>query len=197
MKLQRTFIYIAGVFFAVGFAASQAAAGTGVPGCSIGPIGPIQIEVNQLRAGGKTVVTSPGDTTKVTAKARMLTGTAPSGATMDVTLTIEIRDGAIPTNCIDADVGTLLATLTFNATSFQGATDANPGATANANTIIGETNAPASSVATYFRCKSNAGVVVTQGEVGTSGADMNLDTTTINSGDTVDLTDWDIVLPEA
>ena len=111
--------------------------------------------------------------------------------------TIEIRDGTIPTNCIDADVGTLLATLTFSATSFQGATDANPGATANANSITGETNAPASSVATYFRAKSNAGVVVTQGEVGTSGADMNLDTTTINSGDTVDLTDWDIVHPEA
>jgi hypothetical protein len=93
MKLQRTFIYIAGVFFAVGFAASQAAAGTGIPGCSDGPIGGIQIEVNQLRAGGKTIVTSPGDTTKVTSKARILKGTAPSGTTIDSTLTIEIRDG--------------------------------------------------------------------------------------------------------
>ena len=111
--------------------------------------------------------------------------------------TIEIRDGAIPANCIDADAGTLLATLTFSATAFQGATDANPGATANANSITGETNAPASSVATYFRTKDNAGVVITQGEVGTSGADMNLDTTTINAGDTVDLTDYDVVMPEA
>jgi len=93
MKLQRIFIYIAGVFFAVGFAASQAAAGTGVPGCSQGPIGPISIEVNALRAGGKTVVTSPNDTTKVTAKARILKGTAPSGTTIAATLSIEAKDG--------------------------------------------------------------------------------------------------------
>ena len=109
--------------------------------------------------------------------------------------TIEIRDGAIPANCIDADVGTLLATLTFNATAFQGATDANPGATANANTIIGESNAVAGT-AQYFRCKNNAGVVITQGEIGTAGADMNLDTVTIATDDTVDLSDWDINLPE-
>jgi len=96
MKLQRTFIYIAGVFFAVGFAASQAAAGTGVPGCSAGPTpnpGIMEIEVNALRAGGKTVVTSPNDTTKVTAKARILKGTAPSGTTIAATLSIEAKDG--------------------------------------------------------------------------------------------------------
>ncbi len=94
MKLQRTFICIAGVFFAVGFAASQAAAGTGTPGCgTVGPIGIMEIEVNALRAGGKTIVTSPNDTTKVTAKARILKGTAPSGTTMVSTLTIEAETG--------------------------------------------------------------------------------------------------------
>jgi hypothetical protein len=97
MKLQRTFIYIAGVFFAVGFAASQAAAGTGVPGCSAGPVPPdegiMEIEVNQLRAGGKTVVTSPNDTTRVTAKARILKGTAPSATILLSTLSIEAKDG--------------------------------------------------------------------------------------------------------
>ena len=35
MKLQRTVIGFAGVFFAVGFGASQAGAGTGVTGCDI------------------------------------------------------------------------------------------------------------------------------------------------------------------
>ena len=110
--------------------------------------------------------------------------------------TIEIRDGAIPANCIDADVGTLLATLTFSATSFQGATDANPGATANANSITGESSATAGT-AQYFRCKSNAGVVIIQGEVSTAGADMNLDSVTIATGDTVNLSDWDVALPEA
>jgi len=110
--------------------------------------------------------------------------------------TCEIRSGVEPTNCIDADTGTLLAVLTFSATAFQAATDANPGATANANAITGEASAPAGGTAGHFRAKNNAGVVVTQGSVGTSGADMNLDTVTINLGDTVDLSDWDITLPE-
>ena len=100
MKLQRTITCIAGVFFAVGFAASQAAAGTGVPGCgTIGvgdpPEGILKIEVNALRAGGKTIVTSPNDTTKVTSKARILKGTAEGGTTMATTLTIEVFDGAV------------------------------------------------------------------------------------------------------
>ncbi len=96
MKLQRTFICIAGVFFAVGFAASQAAAGTGTPGCgTTGPIGIMEIEVNALRAGGKTIVTSPNDTTKVTSKARILKGTAPAGTTMVTTLSIEAFTGGV------------------------------------------------------------------------------------------------------
>jgi hypothetical protein len=93
MKLQRTFICIAGVFFAIGFVAFQAAAGTGTPGCSADGIADMEIEINQLRAGGKTVVTSPNDTTKVTSKARILKGTALSGTTLDTTLTIEAITG--------------------------------------------------------------------------------------------------------
>jgi hypothetical protein len=93
MKLQRTFIYIAGVFFAVGFAASQAVAGTGTGFCSGNGVSEMEIEINALRAGGKTIVTSRNDTTKVTAKARILKGTAPAGTTIDTTLKIESFDG--------------------------------------------------------------------------------------------------------
>ena len=94
MKLQRTFVCITGFFFAVGFAASQAGAGVPPTWCS-SPDNPaiMEIEVNALRAGGKTIVTSPNDTTKVTAKARILKGTAESGTTIDTTLTIEAYDG--------------------------------------------------------------------------------------------------------
>ena len=97
MKLQRTFICIAGVFFAVGFTASQAAAGSGTPGCGVtGDEGFMKIEVNALRAGGKTVVTSPNDTTKVTAKARILKGTADKDTTMATTLLIQaFIDGVV------------------------------------------------------------------------------------------------------
>jgi hypothetical protein len=63
----------------------------------------MEIEINALRAGGKTVVTSPNDTTKVTAKARILKGTALSGYTIDTTLTIEAYDGDV---LIDTQVAT-------------------------------------------------------------------------------------------
>jgi hypothetical protein len=108
MKLQRTFICIAGVFIAVGFAASQAGAGTGVPGCSAG-VAQMEIEVNALRAGGKTLVTSPNKTQKVTAKARILKGTAPKGTTLDTVLTIEaVVDGVVDSS---ASTGESLITL--------------------------------------------------------------------------------------
>ncbi len=94
MKLQRKFICIASVFFAVGFAASQAAAGVGVPGCSAGPA-EMEIEVNALRAGAKTVAFGPNQTRDVTAKARILKGTAESSTTIVTTLTIEAFDGAV------------------------------------------------------------------------------------------------------
>ena len=96
MKLLSTIIYITAVFTAIGFTASQAGAKTPVPWCTDSTgLGFMKIEVNALRAGGKTVVTSPNDTTKVTAKARILRGTAESGTTIVTTLTIEAFDGAV------------------------------------------------------------------------------------------------------
>jgi hypothetical protein len=86
MKLQRTFICVASVFIAVGFAASQAGAG-GNGQCDF------EIEVNALRAGAKTVAFGPNQSTSVTAKARILKGTAPSGTVIDTTLTIDAVDG--------------------------------------------------------------------------------------------------------
>jgi hypothetical protein len=87
MKLQRSFIFLAGVFFAVGFAASQASAGVGPTGC------PFVIEVNALRAGARSIAAGPNQTTNVTAKARILKGTAVSGTTIATTLQIEAVDG--------------------------------------------------------------------------------------------------------
>ena len=96
MMLLRTIICITGVSIAVGFTASQAGAGGHLPGCSgLGGVGFMEIEVNALRAGGKTVVTSPNDTTKVTSKARILKRTAESSTTIVTTLTIEAFDGAV------------------------------------------------------------------------------------------------------
>ncbi len=84
MLLQRVFICITGVFFAVGFAAPQASAGP-PPDCSL------SIEINALRGGSPTV--SVNGTKAITAKARISKGTADSGTTIDVTLRIDAVDG--------------------------------------------------------------------------------------------------------
>ena len=86
MKLQRTFIYIAGVFFAIGFAESQA----GVPPP---PMCELAIEINALRAGARFIQAGSNQTRDVTAKARIVKGTAQPGTTIDMQLTIEAIDG--------------------------------------------------------------------------------------------------------
>jgi hypothetical protein len=87
MKSQRTFTFIAGVFFAVGFAASQASAGAPSTECDF------TIEVNALRAGARTIAWGPNQATSVTTKARILKGTALRGTTIATTLEIQAIDG--------------------------------------------------------------------------------------------------------
>jgi hypothetical protein len=93
MKLQRTFICIAGVFFAIGFAASQAGAGVGPDYCADAEENAMAIEINALRAGARTVITGANQTTDVTSKARIKKGTAVSGTTLVTELTIEAVTG--------------------------------------------------------------------------------------------------------
>jgi hypothetical protein len=83
MKLQRTLSCITGVLMAVGFAASQASAGTG-PEC------PLTIEINALRGGSPTVTV--GATKNITSKARIAKGSAPDGTVIDTTLRIDTID---------------------------------------------------------------------------------------------------------
>ena len=86
MKFHRALIWITGVFIAVCAAESQA--GGPIPTCTL------QIEVNALRAGSPTVTAGELETRDVTAKARILKGTAVSGTTIDTTLQIEVVDGS-------------------------------------------------------------------------------------------------------
>jgi hypothetical protein len=53
----------------------------------------MQIEVNALRVTGGTIAFGPGKFANVSAKARILKGTAVSDATLDTTLTVEAVDG--------------------------------------------------------------------------------------------------------
>ena len=93
MKLQRTFNCIASVFFAVGLVASQASAGTGPDYCSDAEANHMALEINALRAGAKTVITGANQTTDVTAKARILKGTAVSDTTISTELAIQAVTG--------------------------------------------------------------------------------------------------------
>jgi hypothetical protein len=86
MKLQRTLSCITGVLMAVGFAASQASAGTG-PDCGL------EIEINALRGGSPTVTVNA--TKNITAKARISKGSAPDGTVIDTTLRIDTIDATM------------------------------------------------------------------------------------------------------
>ena len=66
--------------------ATPAATPTATPGCEL------TIEINALRGGSPTVTV--GDTKNITAKARIVRGTAVSGTTIHTTLKIEAIDGA-------------------------------------------------------------------------------------------------------
>lgn len=111
---------------------------------------------------------------------------------------INIYSGTVPADADAALSGnTLLAQLTYAATSYGAAADLAPGARVTANAIAGDTSADATGTATFFReLTQNAGTVVNQGTVGTSAADLILNTTAITAGSAVNVTAATKTLPE-
>ena len=109
---------------------------------------------------------------------------------------IEIRTGSPPTDCDTASSGTLLATLPLSATAFGAAADAAPGAIATANAITSDSSADATDTAGYFRAFNNAGTCIIQGTVGTSSADMILNTLSIVAGSSVACSSWTVTMSE-
>lgn len=96
--------------------------------------------------------------------------------------TIEIHTSAF---------GTLLAVLDFSATAF----GASAAGVATAASISDETSAPATGTAAVCRIKDADGTVVWEGTVSTSGADINLNTTSITSGDQVSISSFTVTVP--
>lgn len=94
--------------------------------------------------------------------------------------TIEIRTGAKPATPETAATGTLLGTVTISGsfTSTGGSLTAADPATVTA---------VASGTAGYFRIKTSGGTAKIDGTIGTSGADLNLSTTSVVSGGNIDL----------
>jgi len=105
--------------------------------------------------------------------------------------TIEIRTGSAPGSPGTAATGTLLATLTFATTAFGAASTG----VATAGTITGDASADATGTAGYFRAESSGAVAIFDGTVGTSGADLNLNSVDIVTGGTVDITSMTYTQP--
>lgn len=95
--------------------------------------------------------------------------------------TIKIYNGTRPAT--GGTATTLLATVTCNATFAPAASSG----TLTLNSITSGT-AVATGTATWFRLATSGGTFVMDGDVGTSGADLNLNTTSIVSGATVSVT---------
>jgi len=103
---------------------------------------------------------------------------------------LRIYDGSQPANA-DAAIGgaNLLAELTMNATAFAGAV----AGVATANAITGDSSADATGTAAWFRVwKSNGTSPLWDGTVGTSGADLNLNSVALSAGAAVTVTDFTV-----
>jgi hypothetical protein len=111
---------------------------------------------------------------------------------------IRIFAGTVPSNA-DATPSspTTLATLTVPSGPFTSYTDITTGSRATFVAITSDTSAAATGTAAYFRIyDSSLTTVKAQGTVGTTGCDLNLNTTAITAGSTVAISAATIDLPE-
>lgn len=90
--------------------------------------------------------------------------------------TLTIYDGVRPAT--GGAATTVLAELTFSDPSFPAAS----AGSMTANAITADASANATGTATWFRVATSAGAAVFDGDVGTSGSDLNLNTTSITAG---------------
>lgn len=103
---------------------------------------------------------------------------------------LQIRTGSSP-GIGSAATGTLLATLTFSDPAFGNAATG----VATASAITSDTSADADGTAGYARVFDSDNVAIMDLTVGTSGADLNLDSTSIVTGGTVSVTSMTVTMP--
>jgi hypothetical protein len=108
---------------------------------------------------------------------------------------IKIYSGAQPA-LNGAVTGTLLATLTFSATAFPTSVAAGGTVTATANAITSGTAGNTAAAGYFALVKSDNSTIVATGSVGTSGADLNLNTLSITSGNTVSCSSFLVTMLE-
>lgn len=100
--------------------------------------------------------------------------------------TLRIYDGARPASGAAPSTQALLAELTFASPSFPA-----PAAGAvTANAILDDASADAPGTASWFRIVDGDGTFVCDGDVGTSGSDLNLNSVDIAAGVTVNISNF-------
>jgi hypothetical protein len=111
--------------------------------------------------------------------------------------TIKVYTGTRPASADDElpAGGILILAYDLPTPCFPASVDGNPNAVATAN-VLGASVAEDSGVATWFRVESSASVPVMDGNVGTTDADLILESTTIANGQSVSISSWIITLPE-
>lgn len=111
---------------------------------------------------------------------------------------MEIYDGSKPAGPETAVSGqTKLATLTFSATAFGSPADANPGASITANAITSDSSADDDGTATWFRILTQAGgTEIADGTVGTSSADLVMNTVAFTAGSVIGCSSFVVTVPE-
>ncbi len=108
--------------------------------------------------------------------------------------TIKIYTGTQPASADDGIGGaTLLGTLTFSKPSAPAAS----GGVLTFNAITQDDAADATGTATWARIADSAGNTVFDCDVGTSGATINLNTTSIVAGGPISITSFTITVPAA
>jgi len=102
---------------------------------------------------------------------------------------LKIYSGSVPAD-VGASLGAavVLAQLTCGSPFAAGAS----GGVLTANAITTDSSADATGTATFFRITTSGGTAVIQGSVGTSGADLNLNSTGISAGASVSVTSMTI-----
>lgn len=107
--------------------------------------------------------------------------------------TIQIRSGTRPATADTAATGTLLATLTFSDPAFGNATTAG---VATASAITADSSADNTGTASWARILDSNSNPVMDISVGTSGAELNLDSVSIVAGGTVSVTSFTVTMPD-
>lgn len=107
---------------------------------------------------------------------------------------LRIYSGTRPANVAASITGILLAELTLNATFAPAASSG----VLTLNAITSDASADATGTATHFRVfQSNGTTAVVDGDVGTSGSDLNLNSTSITIGGSVAITSFTITAGNA